>query len=94
MGRKSISHFNDSMARIVRKTNGWQGKLPFIGGRAILIKHVLQSQPLHPLAAMVPPKTIFKQIEKYLGKFYWGTSDEKQNYHWSSWANMCFPKEE
>ncbi|OIT06788.1 putative ribonuclease h protein [Nicotiana attenuata] len=94
VGCKRICHFSDSVARIVRKTNEWQGKLLSIGGRAILIKHVLQSQPLHLLAAMVPPKTIFKQIEKYLARFYWGTTDGKQNYHWSSWANMCFSKEE
>ncbi|XP_070036962.1 uncharacterized mitochondrial protein AtMg00310-like [Nicotiana tomentosiformis] len=43
---------------------------------------------------MEPSKTIFKQIERYFTKCFWGSADGKQRYHWSSWGNMCYPKEE
>ncbi|XP_075106797.1 putative mitochondrial protein AtMg00310 [Nicotiana tabacum] len=43
---------------------------------------------------MKPPKTIFKQIESYFAKYFWGTTDGKQIYHWCSWTNMCYLKEE
>ncbi|XP_060216473.1 uncharacterized protein LOC132643957 [Lycium barbarum] len=94
VGRKKIVLFNEVVSKIVRKTNGWQGKLLSIGGRAVLIKHVFQSQPLHLLAAINPPKTVIKQIEAYLAKFFWGSSDGKNRYHWSSWDNLCYPTKE
>ncbi|XP_060170955.1 uncharacterized protein LOC132601926 [Lycium barbarum] len=81
VGRKKIVLFNEVVSKIVRKTNSWQGKLLSLGGRAVLIKHVLQSQPLHLLVAINPPKTVIKQIEAYLAKFFWGSSDGKNRYH-------------
>lgn len=94
VGRRLISTFSDSVSKIVRKTERWHGKLLSVGGRAVLIKHVLQSQPVYLLAAMEPPKSIFLQIERYVSRFFWGTSEGKQRYHWSSWSKMCFPIEE
>lgn len=38
--------------------------------------------------------TKVKQIERYLARFYRGQADGKQRYHWSSWTNLCYPKEE
>ncbi|XP_059301909.1 uncharacterized protein LOC132053827 [Lycium ferocissimum] len=94
VSRKLISTFNDAITKVVRKTSGWQGKLLSIGGKAILIKHVLQSQPIYLLAAMKPPNEIFLQIERYMTKFFWGCTDKKKKLHWSSWAKMCYPTEE
>ncbi|OIT30903.1 putative ribonuclease h protein, partial [Nicotiana attenuata] len=73
---------------------GWQGKMLYVGGKAIIIKHILQSQAIHLFAAMVPPKTILNQMEKYFSNFFWGQREEKNNYHWSSWEKMCYPTDE
>lgn len=70
------------------------GKFLSIGGRDILIKHVLQSQPIYLLSAIEPPKTVIKQLEFYMARFFWDSSDGKQKYHWSSWPNLCYPIEE
>ncbi|XP_059284841.1 uncharacterized protein LOC132038137 [Lycium ferocissimum] len=83
-GRKYAT-FNDMVNKIVRKITGWQGKLLSIGGRNILIKHVLQSQPIHLLVAIEPSKTVFEDIETYMARFFWGTTEGKKRYHWSSW---------
>ncbi|XP_075093700.1 uncharacterized protein LOC107827023 [Nicotiana tabacum] len=61
------------------------------GGKAILIKHVLQA---HTLAAMNPPKGTLKLMQRHLARFFWGTSNDKQRYHWSAWENLCYSKEE
>ncbi|XP_070044572.1 uncharacterized protein [Nicotiana tomentosiformis] len=61
------------------------------GGKAILIKHVLQA---HTLAAMIPPKGTLKLMQRHLARFFWGTSNDKQRYHWSAWENLCYSKEE
>ncbi|XP_059316163.1 uncharacterized protein LOC132067011 [Lycium ferocissimum] len=44
--------------------------------------------------ALSPPKTVLKQIEKYLANFFWGQNEGKNKYHWSHWHNLCYPKEE
>lgn len=64
------------------------------GGRMILIKHVLQSLPTYILSAMNPPKGITKLMEKHFANFFWGTNEGKNKYHWSSWNNLCLPKDE
>lgn len=51
------------VAKIVKKVTGWHGKLLSVGGRTILIKHVLQSQPIHLLAAVEPPKQSSKRLK-------------------------------
>ncbi|XP_075084712.1 uncharacterized protein LOC142167967 [Nicotiana tabacum] len=94
VGRKRISHFSEIVSKHVKRTTGWQGKLLSVGGRATLIKHVLQSQPIYLLSALEPPKTVLKQLETYMARFFWGSDEGKQKYHWSSWSNLCYPKEE
>lgn len=94
VSRKKISIFNEAVSKIFKRAASWRSKLLSIGGRAILIKHVLQSQSLHLLAAMNPPKTVFKQIARQMARFYWGSTEDMHRYHWSSWLHMCFPVEE
>ncbi|XP_019235714.1 PREDICTED: uncharacterized protein LOC109216039 [Nicotiana attenuata] len=94
VGRKRILHFSDIVSKLVKRTTGWQGKLLSVGDRATLIKHVLQSQPIYLLSALEPPKTVFKQLETYMARFFWGSYQGKKKYHWSSWSNLCYPKEE
>ncbi|XP_059277530.1 uncharacterized protein LOC132031564 [Lycium ferocissimum] len=93
-GRKRLSYFTDIAKSVMNKAQGWQGNILSSGGRATIIKHVLQSQTLHTLAAMSPPKGIIKQLEKYFADFFWGQTDNKKRYHWSSWANMCYTQAE
>lgn len=52
------------------------------------------SCPYIYLCGNAPPKGTSKLIEKYFARFFWGVGDEKDKYHWSSWANLCLPKEE
>lgn len=33
-------------------------------------------------------------MERHFAKIFWGTSGNKNNYHWSSWKNLCYPKDE
>lgn len=37
-----------------------------MGGKAILVKHVLQSQSIYLLAAFEPPKVVLKKVEIYM----------------------------
>ncbi|XP_059306149.1 uncharacterized protein LOC132057525 [Lycium ferocissimum] len=93
-GRKNAAVFSEMMNRVLSKINGWHTRFLSSGGKAVLIRHVLLALPIHMLAAVHPPKSVMNQMEKMLNKFFWGGSEEKNNYHWSSWDNMCYPYEE
>lgn len=88
IGRQKISIYSYMMNKIVKKIAGWHGKLLYVGGRNILIRHILQSLLIHLLAAVEPPIIVFKEIEKHLARFFWGSDRDKAKYHWSSWSNM------
>lgn len=81
VGRKKIIHYNNLTAKIVGRIKGWHGKMLSYGGRATLIKHVLQSILIHLLSAVSPPKTVMKQIEKLVANFFWGLENDKLKYH-------------
>nr|XP_016474344.1 PREDICTED: uncharacterized protein LOC107796124 [Nicotiana tabacum] len=53
-----------------------EGKLLSVGGRATLIKHILQSQPIYLLSVVEPPKPVFKQLETYMARFFWGSDED------------------
>lgn len=89
-----MSYFANMATKVLNKARSWQGNMLSAGGRAIIIKHILQSQTLHIMAALAPPKTIMDQMEMYFANFFWGTKEGKNKYHWSSCDNMCFPYEE
>lgn len=68
--KKRISYFSGITNNIMNKVISWKGKLLSAGGEAIIIKHILQSQILHTFAALMPPVTIFKEIEMYFSNFF------------------------
>ncbi|XP_059310568.1 uncharacterized protein LOC132061909 [Lycium ferocissimum] len=93
-GRKNICYFTEMTTKILKYTGAWQGNLLSFGGKAAIIQQVLQSQTMHVLAAMTPPKDAFTQIEKYLQDLFWGHKEGKKKHHWASWKYLCFPKDE
>ncbi|XP_060185005.1 uncharacterized protein LOC132614552 [Lycium barbarum] len=62
-GRKRISYFSDISKKVLNKIAGWQGRFLSPGGKATIIKHVLQSHALHIFAALMPPVTTLYEIE-------------------------------
>ncbi|XP_059284799.1 uncharacterized protein LOC132038092 [Lycium ferocissimum] len=93
-GRKKIQYFTEAATKIIQKVDSWQGKMLSIGGKIVLIKHVLSAMPIHLLSICQPPKNILQQIEKVFANFFWGTHEGKHKYHWASWEKMCLPTSE
>ncbi|XP_049359576.1 uncharacterized protein LOC125824269 [Solanum verrucosum] len=94
IGRPRIIYFSDLIGKVINKISGWQAKLLNYGGRLTLVKHVLQSMPIHLLAAISPPVTIIKEIQSLMAYFFWGWRNDRKKYHWSSWNNLSFPYDE
>ncbi|KAK4707228.1 hypothetical protein R3W88_033200 [Solanum pinnatisectum] len=93
-GRYKNIYFSELINKIVNRITGWNSKMLSYGGKATLIKHVLQALPIHILSAISPPSIILKQLQSILADFFWGWRNDKKKYHWSSWRNLSFPYDE
>lgn len=92
--RIRIMYFNGLISKVLGRIQGWHGKMLSYGGRATLIKYVLQALPIYLLLAVSPPKTVMKQIERLTTNFFWGMDKDKLKYHWASWSKLSFPQNE
>jgi len=68
--RKQIAYYQALIQRTGAKIQSWKGKLLSYEGRAFLIKHVLQSTPIHCLSVMNPPSTVLNQIQRMMAQFF------------------------
>lgn len=94
IGGQKIIYYSDLVAKITKRiTDGNQGFLVFVG-TATMIKHILQSIPIHTMSTTSPPKTTICYIEKAMADFFWGWDKEKIKYHWASWDTLCLPLDE
>ncbi|XP_075079894.1 uncharacterized protein LOC142165180 [Nicotiana tabacum] len=69
-------------------------KLLSIGGRAVLITHLLKSMLIHLLSVVNPPNYVIENLHKIFAQFFWSNSVGVKSKHWSSWKNLCLPVEE
>ncbi|KAG5582023.1 hypothetical protein H5410_052650 [Solanum commersonii] len=71
-GRKNTALFSEIMGKILKRIGGCHTKMLSVGGKAVLIKHVLLSLSVHMLVAIHPPVGVLNQIKKMLNIFFWG----------------------
>ncbi|KAH0709403.1 hypothetical protein KY284_010830 [Solanum tuberosum] len=94
IGGQRIIYYSDLVAKVVKRISGWQSRILSFWGRVTLIKHVLQSIPIHTMASISPPKATLNYIKRVTTDFFWGWDKEKKKYHWTSWETLSFPYEE
>ncbi|XP_049343831.1 uncharacterized protein LOC125808126 [Solanum verrucosum] len=94
IGRQRIIYYSDLVAKVVKKISDWHSRILCFGGKATLIKHVLQSIPIHTMATISPPRTTLQYIKRVTADFFWGMDRDKKKYHWASWESLSFPYEE
>ena len=61
-----IIYYSDVVEKVIKRNSGWQTKIFNFGGKVTLVKHVLQSIPIHTLAAISPPKTTLNYLKRLL----------------------------
>jgi hypothetical protein len=70
----------------------WSNKWLSLGGRLVLIKAVLESQPVYWLALAHIPISVLQTIRKLCFDFLWSGNNHKKKYHLSSWMSIARPK--
>nr|XP_016504579.1 PREDICTED: uncharacterized protein LOC107822538 [Nicotiana tabacum] len=92
--RRKMEYYQPMITKVLDRLQSWKGKLLPIGGRTILIAHVLQSMPIHLLSAVNPPAYVINILHKIFAQFFWSSSVTGNNRHWVSWSTLCMPQEE
>ena len=87
-------YYTNLEAKVVKRIIGWKSRILSFGGRVTLIKHVLESIPIHAMASISPTKTTLNYIKRVIDDFFWGLDKKKKKYHWASWKTLSFPCEE
>ena len=65
-----------------------------MGGKLILIRHVLNSMPMYLLQVLKPPKAILIALGWIFNSFLWDKTQEAKRIHWTAWKRDCFPTNE
>ena len=57
-----------------------------------MIKAVLQVMPTYTMGCFKLPKSLCRDIELLIWKFWWGYKGECRKVHWVGWNKLCKPK--
>jgi len=82
VGRAKKQNFNYIWERIWHKMQGWKERLLSQDSREVLIKAVLQAMPTFTMGCFKIPKSLCKDIESLIQKFWWGYKGDKRKTHW------------
>ena len=58
----------------------------------MLIKSILQAMPTFTMNYFKLPKSLCKDIESLICKFWWGYIGDQRKTHWMAWNKLCLPK--
>jgi hypothetical protein len=75
-----------------RRINHWCNRWLSLGGRFILIKVVLESQPVYWLALTNLPSQIIQKIRQLMFSFLWSGCNKKKKIHLCAWQFIARPK--
>nr|XP_016434507.1 PREDICTED: uncharacterized protein LOC107760901 [Nicotiana tabacum] len=68
--RRKMKYYQGLINKVMDKLQAWKGKLLSIGGRAVLIYHVLQSMPIDLLSVVNPPNNVISKLHKIFAQFF------------------------
>jgi hypothetical protein len=88
IGRSRVSSFNYIKGRIWSKLNGWKEKLLTHAGNEVLLKSVIQAIPTYTMSVFRLPKTLIKEINSLMSKFWWSFKDNFNKISWMSWKKL------
>ncbi|CAL1352894.1 unnamed protein product [Linum trigynum] len=84
----SSAIWNNIMLRFQSRLDGWRSKFLSLGGRIILCKSSMSSQPLYQFSLVRAPKTVIHKMEKMQRNFIWSGTQDKSKFHLVRW-NIC-----
>jgi hypothetical protein len=68
-----------------KKIGLWCNKWLSLGGRFVLVKAVLESQPVYWMSLELIPRSILNKIRKLMFDFLWSGNKTNQQFHLCRW---------
>ncbi|KAL0311175.1 UNVERIFIED_CONTAM: hypothetical protein Sangu_2412200 [Sesamum angustifolium] len=79
-GNKKCILYDDLIAKMRLKLQGWGQSSLSHGGRLALIRSTLCSMSLHLIQVLNPPKTVLHSIEQIMARFFWGSTENHKKF--------------
>ena len=93
IGRSRTKSFEGLKGKIWEKMHGWKEKFLSQAGKEVLLKAVVQAIPTYTMSFFQLPKTLCKNINSIVAKFWWGHKEKENKIAWMSWKKMSRSKE-
>lgn len=91
-GRRKRDIFAEIVDRIRQKAHGWTARYLSGAGKCVLLKAVLASMPNYAMSCFKLPKSLCKQIQSILTRFWWDAKPEIRKMCWIAWDKLTLPK--
>lgn len=91
-GRKKRDIFASILDRIRRNAQSWTSRFLSGAGKQVLLKAVLTAIPCYSMTCFKLPKSLCKQIQSLLTRFWWDANPEKRKMCWVAWNTLTLPK--
>jgi hypothetical protein len=75
-----------------KRLDHWCNRWLTLGGRLVLIKAVLVSQPVFWMSMVAIPSSILERLRQLIYTFLWSGGKEKKRIHLCNWDNLARPK--
>jgi hypothetical protein len=80
------------LAKFEKRIGHWCNRWLSLGGHFVLIKVVLESQPVYWMALVVIPVSVLNKLRQLMFSFLWSRCSEKQHLHPCRWEKIAKPK--
>lgn len=91
-GRRKRDIFASLVDRIRQRAHGWTTRFLSSAGKLVLLKLVLAALPTYTMSCFKLPKSLCKQIQSVLTRFWWDMKPELRKMCWVSWDKLTLPK--
>lgn len=74
------------------KMEGWKSKWLSLVDRLLMLKTIVSTMPIFPMACFKLPGTVIKNMQKKMRKFLWNGNQEQDKIPLMAWDKVCKPK--
>jgi hypothetical protein len=78
--------------KFMAQINHWGNNLLSLGGRLVLLKAVMETQPVYWLVLVHIPISFLNTIRKICFSFLWSGVKNKKKFHLCTWISIARPK--
>jgi hypothetical protein len=93
VGQSWMRAFGGMKGRIWERIQGWRENFLSQAGKEVLLKAVVQAISTFTMNIFQLPKTLCKDINFLMSKFWWGNKQKENKVAWMSWSKMGRTKE-